>query len=339
MDKGVIENTVFYYTGPEKLELVSEPCNPPGPGQVRCRTLCSLVSIGTEMICFKREVEPGSVWDEWIQYPFEPGYSSVGEVIDTGEGVSGIGAGDLVCSTSAHRAYFIDRPENVHPVPDGLAPEPAAWFQLNIIVQNGIREAAPVLGETAVVIGLGPLGQLAVRLLGLAGLNHLVAVDPVAGRCELAKGNGPSEVLRCTADKALERVSELTGGQRADLVFDITGHPSAFHAAQRMLRKRGRLGLIGDVPYPSRQTLTHEVISRSISIIAAHGAVPPCQGNAYYRWGKRELVGFFFDLLLAGRIRLDSLTTHRIKPQQAPEVYPEILRDRSSYMGVIIDWR
>lgn len=339
MDKGSIENKVFYYTGPQKMELVSEPCNPPGAGQVRCRTLCSLVSIGTEMICFKREVEPGSVWDQWIQYPFEPGYSSVGEVIDTGGGVSGLTPGELVCSTSAHRAYFIDRPENLHPVPGGLSPELASWFQLNIIVQNGIREAAPVLGETAVVIGLGPLGQLAVRFLGLAGLNHLVAVDPLAQRCEMASGNGPSEVLCHTADKALERVSELTEGQGADLVFDITGHPSVFLSAQHMLRKRGRLGLIGDAAYPSRQTLTHDVISKSLSIIAAHGAVPPWQGNDYYRWGKKELVRFFFDLLLAGRIRIDNLITNRIKPEEAPSVYLDILRDRSAYMGVVIDWR
>lgn len=339
MAKGSIENRVFYYTGPQKLELVSEPCDPPGEGQVRCRSLCSLVSIGTEMICFKREVEPGSVWDQWIQYPFEPGYSSVGEVIDTGGGVSGIAPGELVCSTSAHRAYFIDRPENLHRIPGGLSPELASWFQLNIIVQNGIREAAPVLGETAVVIGLGPLGQLAVRLLGIAGLNHLVAVDPLAGRCELARGNGPTELLCRTADKARERVFELTGQQGADLVFDITGHPAVFHSAQHMLRKRGRLGLIGDVAFPSRQTLTHDVISRSISIIAAHGAIPPREGNDYYRWGKKELVRFFFDLLLAEKIRIDSLITHRIKPEEAPAVYPDILRDRSSYMGVIIDWQ
>ena len=334
-----IQNKVFYYMGPREMELVCEPCGAPQAGQVRCRTLCSLVSIGTEMICFERDVEPGSIWDKWIEYPFEPGYSSVGEVVDIGPGVTGIAPGDRVCSTSAHRAYFIDRPENLHRIPDGLAPELAAWFQLNIIVQNGIRESAPALGETGVVIGLGPLGQLAVRLLGIAGLNHLVAVDPVAERCELARENGPTELLCQSADKALEKISGLTRGEGADLVFDITGHPSVFHSAQHMLRKRGRLGLIGDVAYPSRQTLTHDVISNSISIIAAHGAVPPWEGNAYYRWGKKELVRFFFDLLLAGRIRIDNLITHRIKPEQAPGVYLDILRDRGSYMGVVIDWQ
>ncbi|MBN2287692.1 MAG: zinc-binding dehydrogenase [Candidatus Glassbacteria bacterium] len=333
------ENLVFYYTAPRKLEVIKEKCPSPGPGQILCRSVCSLVSIGTEMICFNGEVEPGSVWASWIKYPFEPGYSSVGEVVETGEGVGQIAPGDRVCSTSPHRAWFIDRPETVIPVPDGVAAEQAAWYYLNIIVQNGIREACPALGETAVVIGLGPLGQLAVRILGLAGLSRLIAVDPAARRCTLAEGNGPTEVLRMPADQAIDRVSELTRGRGADLVFDITGHPAAFHAAQHMLAKRGRLGLIGDVPFPSRQSLTHDVISKSLSIIAAHGAVPPWQGNDFYRWGKKEMAHFFFEMILAGRINLDKLFTHRIAPGEAPRLYQEISADRSAYMGVVIDWR
>ena len=333
------ENIVFYFTGPRKLEVVKEKCPAPGPGEILCRSICSLISIGTEMICFAREVEPGSVWDSWIQYPFEPGYSSVGEVIETGKRVSGIALGDRVCSTSPHRAWFIDRPETVIPVPSGVTSEQATWFTLNIIVQNGIREARPALGETAVVIGLGPLGQLAVRFLGITGLNHLVAVDPIAQRCALAQGNGPTEVLELYAEQAIERVSGLTNGRGADLVFDITGHPSVFHSAQHLLGKRGRLGLIGDVPFPSKQTLTHDVVSKSLSIIGAHGATPPWQGNDYYRWGKKELTRFFFDLILTHRINLDNLMTQRIRPGEAPRVYSEISANRSGYMGVVIDWR
>jgi len=339
MSKGIIDNQVFYYTAPRKLEVIAEKCPMPGPGEIRCRTICSLVSIGTEMICYERNVEPGSSWDDWIQYPFTPGYSSVGCVTDLGPGVSGIAVGDRVCSTSSHRAWFIDRADAVHPVPEGISPDQAAWFVLNIIVQNGIRETRPVLGETAVVIGLGPLGQLAVRLVGLAGMRHLLAVDSLAARCKLAEGNGPTEILNCGADKALPRIKELTGGRGADLVFDITGHPAVFHTAQHMLGKRGRLGLIGDVPFPSQQTLTHDVITKSLSIIGSHGATPPWQGNDYYRWGKRELTGFFFDLLLSGRMKIDNLITQRIRPEEAPAVYSRILADRGAFLGVLIDWK
>jgi 2-desacetyl-2-hydroxyethyl bacteriochlorophyllide A dehydrogenase len=320
------------------MELQISEVPPPGPGEIRCKSVCSLVSIGTELTCYAREVEPGSVWDSWIQYPFEPGYSSVGRVLDTGEGVEAIKPGDIICSNNPHRGAFVDKQDCVYVVPEGVDPESASWFQLNIIVQNGIREAKPVLGETAVVIGLGPLGQIAVRLLGLCGLSHLVAVDPSELRCKLAEGHGPSMVLQTTADKAIDQVRKLTGGHGAEMVFDITGHPAVFHSAQHMLAKRGRLGLIGDVPKPSQQTLTHDVVSNSLSIVGAHGAVPPRSGNEYYRWGKLEMMGFFFHLIASSRISLSNLTTHRIKPGEAPLRYAEIYADRSDCMGMIVDW-
>ncbi len=321
------------------MELREVKTPPPVPGQIRCESICSLVSIGTEMTCFGREVEPGSVWDEWIQYPFEPGYSSVGRVLELGEGVEGIAAGGIVCSNAPHRGSFVDSADAVYPVPDGVSAESASWFQLNIIAQNGIRQTRPVLGETAVVIGLGPLGQLAVRLLGLCGLSHLVAVDPSQQRCALAKGHGPDNIMAVTADEAVEQVKELTDGRGADIVFDISGHPSVFHSAQHMLAPRGRLGLIGDVPKPGQQTLTHDIVSNSISIIGAHGSLPPRTGNSFYRWGKLEMTAFFFELIASGRIGLDSLITHRIAPEDAPRKYADIYGDRGEYMGVVVDWQ
>ncbi len=335
---GSFRNTVFYYPEPRRLELVQEDCPSPGPGQVRCRSVCSLVSIGTELTCFTGEVEPGSGWEAWIKYPFPPGYSSVGEVVDLGEGVTGLAAGDLVCSNSSHRQWFLDRPETMIPVPEGVSPREAAWFTLNTIVQNGIRETRPTLGEDAVVIGLGPLGQLAVRLLGLCGLNRLIAVDPSPVRCRLAEGRGPTRVLCCGAGEAEAQVAELTRGRGAHLVYDITGHPAVFHPALRMLGRRGRLGLIGDVAFPSRQSLTHDLISRSISIIGAHATTPPWQGNPYYPWGRREMNEFLFDLVLDHRIDLEEMITHTITPQEAPAAYRALLADREGVLGMVIDW-
>ena len=262
MPSGTVNNQVFVFTAPRKLELAEQPCPPPGPGQIRCKTICSLVSIGTEMICFARQVEKGSHWDQWIQYPFEPGYLIVGEITDLGEWVKGLSIGQRVCASVEHRAWFLADAAKVMPVPQGLPAEQAAWFQLNSIVQNGIRETKPTLGETAVVIGLGPLGQLAVRLLGLAGMQSLIAIDPIKSRCDLAAGNGPTHVWQGRADELAPAVSELTKGRGADIVFDITGHPAAFHAAHKMLGKRGRLGLIGDVPFPQTQTMTTDVIQK-----------------------------------------------------------------------------
>lgn len=338
MPKGPIKNRVFYYTAPRKLEIRTENCPPPGPGQVRCRTINSMVSIGTEMICFARQVEKGSGWDQWVQYPFEPGYLSIGEVVDVGRGVTAVKKGQRVASFAAHRAYFIDQADKVFSVPEGMCSQEANFFHISNIVQNGLRECKPVFGETAVVIGLGPLGQMAVRWLGVAGMRNLVAIDPMPMRCDKARGNGPTEVLCGYADKFIDRIMDLTGGLGAEMVFDITGNAAVFHAAHKMLGKRGRLGLIGDVPRPGEQTMTQDVIGKSVSIIAAHGAIPLHEGNHYYRWGKKEMTQLFFEFVMAGRFKVADLITHRIAPDEAPKVYPDICDHRDKYMGVIIDW-
>jgi threonine dehydrogenase-like Zn-dependent dehydrogenase len=131
---------------------------------------------------------------------------------------------------------------------------------------------------------------------------------------------------------------DATNGLGAEMVFDITGHPSVFHAAPKMLGKRGRLGLIGDVPKPVEQTMTSEVINKSISIITAHGAIPLWEGNHYYRWGKQEMTRLFFDFVLAKRFSVSNLITHRIDPTEAPALYEDLYLNRDKYMGVIIDW-
>ena len=172
----------------------------------------------------------------------------------------------------------------------------------------------------------------------LAGLADVIAVDPLPSRCAMAEGRGATEVWATGADEAAKRLDERTKGRGADIVFDITGNPSVFHAAQRMLAKRGRLGLIGDAAKPSLQTMTQEIIGKSARIVAAHGSMPPQTGNAYFRWGKREQTAFFFEMIRKGRIDVDNLESHVIAPERAPETYADILVRRGMYMGVFVDW-
>ena len=338
MTANAVTNRVFYFTGPRKWEIRDEPCPPPGPGQIRAKTICSMVSIGTESICYVRDVEKGSNWDKWIEYPFHPGYLTVGEVTEVGAGVTDIKPGERVYSGVEHRAWFIEEARKAMKIPDGLSSEEACWTALNTVVQLGIREVGPEMGQVSVVIGLGPLGQLAVRLLGLCGQTHVIAVDPIAARCEMAKGHGATVVLAGNADQTEEKIKELTRGRGADNVFDITGNPAVFHLAHRLLCRRGKLGLIGDVPKPTMQTLTHDVLFKSISIVGSHGITALWEGNDFFRWGRKQMAEFFYDMILAKRINLKNLFTHRIKPTEAGKIYDDLQVNRGAYMGIIIDW-
>ena len=132
-------NIVF--TGENQLEVRRESVNAPQAGQILVQGEKSLISTGTECICLARNFAPGTHWDNWVKYPFYPGYSHTGHVIEVGEGVQSVKVGDRIAARSGHRQFFTLGANDVLRLPDGVSYEAAAWFALASIVQNGIRRA------------------------------------------------------------------------------------------------------------------------------------------------------------------------------------------------------
>jgi hypothetical protein len=64
-------NVVF--TAKEKAEVIREPVEPVGDDEVLCKTVKSLISIGTESTCLRGVFDPGTNWNDWVKYPFHPG--------------------------------------------------------------------------------------------------------------------------------------------------------------------------------------------------------------------------------------------------------------------------
>src|SRR5687768_12798444 len=76
-----------------------------GPGQVRVRARCSLMSTGTENIVFNRLFAPDTHWDKWVVYPFFPGYSLIGEIEAVGAGVTAFTPGQVVAARASHASH------------------------------------------------------------------------------------------------------------------------------------------------------------------------------------------------------------------------------------------
>ena len=82
-----MKNPRIVFTGPSQLEVQDAPLHAAGPGEVLVEATRTLISTGTEMICFQRKFAPGTHWDNWVKYPFYPGYSMAGRVVAVGPGV------------------------------------------------------------------------------------------------------------------------------------------------------------------------------------------------------------------------------------------------------------
>jgi 2-desacetyl-2-hydroxyethyl bacteriochlorophyllide A dehydrogenase len=330
-------NIVFI--GQNQVEVRREPIPELGPHQLLIETNCTLVSTGTESIVLGRKFAPGTHWDNWVAYPCYPGYSAVGRVVRIGAEVTEFAVGQRVAARSNHKQFAVAHTSSTYPVPEALSDEEACWVAIASIVQHGVRRAKIEFGETVVVVGLGLLGQLVVQYARAAGAGEVIAIDMAPKRLEMAADHGATHTIQAGALGAAPIVADLTGAAMADLVFDVTGHPAVFAPAQALLRRFGRMVLLGDAGNPEQQTLTHNVVTKDLQILGAHDTAPPAEANLYYRWDKKSMVDLFYKYVSRRQMRVDDLITHRYTPQQAAEAYAMLETNRTEAMGVLFDFR
>lgn len=321
----------------ERSALIEVEVGEPGPGEVLLEATLTMISTGTELVCFRGESDPDTHWAGYAARPHRPGYSAVGRIAALGEGVEGFAVGDRVVAVAKHQALSIVSAERgwLTPIADDLSDEQAAWSVLGVITQTNVRVAEHALGERAVIIGLGPLGQLVTQYLRVLGLAEVLAIDTVPARIAAALDHGATAAFEGDVRAAREFVLEHTGGRLADAVYDVTGHFSVLPLALPLAREFGRLMLLGDSPFPSRQHLTYDVVSRGVRIIGSRSSWLP---DAHAWWTPRRQIELLHTYLRRGQMRLDDLITHRFRPEDAATVYPMLMNDRGATIGCVFDW-
>ncbi|MEV5976370.1 bi-domain-containing oxidoreductase [Streptomyces sp. NPDC052114] len=265
------------------------------------------------------------------------GYSLCGVVEQVGAGIDDVKVGDLVACAGNEHALHAELnwvPKNLYtPVPDGLAPRHAAFGTVGSIAMQGVRQGEPRLGEVALVIGLGLIGQLVVQLLAASGV-RVVGVDPDPARCELAEGLGAAACGDPASAAVESHVAELTDGHGVDQVYLAAGGGSnqPVELAARLCRDRGRVVDIGkcrlDLPWNAYYEKELDVrFSRSYG----PGRYDPeyeLEGRdypiGYVRWTERRNLACFLDLLARGSVDVEPLVSHIADFDDAVETYQSL---------------
>jgi len=317
-----------------KGELEVETFEPPaiGQGQVAVRSLYSLISTGTETIALNRLFEAGSHWDQWVEYPFYPGYATIGEVTEVGPGVDGLKAGQRVAMRTGHASHHVVEAGGCFTIPTSVNPKDATWFALAKIAFMGAKAARYHLGDRVLVIGAGPVGQMSVRWANAAGCETITVVDMIERRLEMAQRGGATHVIARPVAEAAEEILAANGGQPPEVVVDTTGNAAVFADALGVAAPRGRVIVLGDTGSPSQQHLTSDVIVKGLHIVGAHDS----HGDA--PWSDERIYGLFFSLVETGRFDLGGLITHTFRPADAKEAYATADRKRAETMGLLFDW-
>ena len=270
------------------------------------------------------------------------GHEAVGEVVEVGSAVSRIKVGDKVmlpaavgcgacrsclagnvanCEFNAGSCYGLSAglqgsqadavrvpaaDMNAVKVPDGISMDQAlmmtdalatAWY--------GARRAEIVPGSSVAVIGLGPIGLMAVEAAFVMGAGVVYAIDPIAERRALAAEAG---AVALHPQDALEMIREATQGRKVECVIEVVGSDATVDLALRLVARRGTVSVIG-VQQSKRYAFPLErAFAAGLTFRAGTCSVP-------------EELPALFPLVQSGRLKPEKFISHRLPLSEGAEAY------------------
>ncbi|MGC8935226.1 MAG: zinc-dependent alcohol dehydrogenase [Thermoproteota archaeon] len=319
------------FKSPGVVDIESFLVDSPKSNELLVRTLYTLISPGTETAYLMALPNTPQV------FPQYPGYSNIGVVEKIGKDVTNFKEGEIVASASEHASYVKPLAKSTFKVPEELSLQEASFFRLGAIALQGVRKSKIELGESAAVLGLGLVGQLAAQLLKLSGALPVVAIDLVDNRLSIAKALGADYVFNPSKVNVEEEIKKVVGEKGPDIVVEATGNPDAVSLAFKLASTKGRVVLLGSTRGTSTVNF-YEIHKKGLTVIGAHGSVRPSYESYKGYWTEEDDVKTIFKLMNKGLLRCKELISKVIKFNEAPKAYKLLLERRDEVLGVLLEW-
>lgn len=301
----------------------------PGPGEVRVKAACSLISRGSEL---------GAAYKQEHAVNTGGGYSMAGTVDALGDGIDHLEIGDRVVALAPHAQFVVQsahlgNPRHqtwVMPMSSDLSFESAPYYPLTAGAVTWVEIEKIRTQDTVVILGQGLVGNLILQVIKANGVGTVVAVDVLENRCKLAAEFGADTVINAHEEDPVRTVKRLTNGLGADIVIYAVGGPggpAAFEQGLDMLAIDGLIHVIGlyeDQPLslPSRKIQRRKLLGGYY------------RTNAGSQQSRRAM-----ELLISGAIQTERMTTHRFPWNQAANAFSLLNEQPGETVGVILDWR
>jgi predicted dehydrogenase/threonine dehydrogenase-like Zn-dependent dehydrogenase len=357
-----------------KLELLEVPAPAVAAGQLLVRNHFSVVSPGTEKMAMdfarkslfgKARSRPDLVKQvlrkvqhegplptyravmNRLDVPQPLGYSCAGVVEAVGENVVGFAPGDRVACAGAgyaNHAEWIAVPENlVARAPDGLSLDKAAFATLGAIALQGLRVAAPSLGEVAAVIGLGLIGQLTVQLLRANGV-RVLAIDLDPTRIKQACGLGAEWGAPPDAEHDAWKAA-ATGGHGVDFAVVAAASDSSapIELAASLCRAKGRVAAVGATAMDlDRRSFYEKELELRMSMSYGPGRYDRAYEEVgldypieYVRWTENRNLQAFLHLAACDAIDPSRLDLQTVPFADAEKAYEELGRGERRSLALV----
>lgn len=330
------------FTKKDTAELLDMEAGELGAKDVLVKLAYSTISSGTERANLTGDVNIsiGPLTDTEPHFPRYCGYCSSGVIEKVGSEVESVKVGDRVAlSWGTHSQYKIMNEKGVHKIEsDHVDFQDAGMALIATFPLAAIRKCSIEIGEPALVMGQGILGQMAVKLLRAAGAVPVIAVDPVAAKRERALEIGADYALDPFDPDFVKKAKELTHGG-VNVAIEVTGLGQGLDQVLDVMRPMGRVALLGCTRH-SDFTIDYyrKVHGPGIQLFGAHTLARPKVESYPGHWTDHDDIMAVLRLIAAGRLDLKGLVQEVHSPEEATEVYHRLATEMS-FPVVQFDWR
>lgn len=330
-------------TGQNEVELQTNDFDASiqSPNELLIDTEYTFISSGTELANYTGREPKVFQKGTWCAYPWRSGYANVGVVRDVGANVTRAKPGDRVFTYGRHASivrYSQDR--LIAPVGESIDFGVVAASRMAGVAMTSIIVADIETNARVIVFGLGLVGNLAAQMFQIRGC-RVIGVDPVAERRKLAERCGIEWTVGGDADEVQAQLQELTSGELGNITVDAVGHSSVVMQALRATASHGQLVILGSPRVAVPGDLTELLSDTHLRWITIRGALEWCvpmypdTGNRVSQYSKQQTI---FDWIARGELDVESLISHRLKPDQIKQAYDGLLNEPDVWTGVVLDW-
>ena len=332
-------NKSIVFTQKNKAEILESETDMLGRDDVLLKLEFSTISNGTERANITGEVNVSLIdKNTEAKFPRFGGYSSAGVVVAIGEGVTKVKVGDRVAAFwTNHKQYCKLNQNSVCLLPEAVSTQSAAIAHIAAFPMAAIRKCKVEMGESAIVMGLGPLGLTAVQLLRAAGACPVIAADPIKEKRDLAISLGADAALDPFALDFAEKAKALTA-KGVNVAIEVTGNGQALDSVLDCMAQFGRVALLG-CTRNSDFTIDYyrKVHGPGITLYGAHTMARPDVESSHGLWTTRDDIIAQMKLITCGRLSVIDLIQEVHSPLECTEIYRRLCEEKS-FPVVQFDW-
>jgi L-iditol 2-dehydrogenase len=219
-------------------------------------------------------------------------------------------------------AEYVTVPQSIlYRLPEGLNFEQAAMTEPVSVAFHAVNLIPSEINDSAVVVGCGMIGLFVIQALRIKGCGRIIAVDLARSHLDMALKFGADFAIKSDQGEVIDKVKNLTHGRGADMAFEVVGIAPTVNLAINVVRKGGRIGLIGNLSSQVELPL-QAVVTRQLTLYgscASAGEYPAC-----------------LDMIASGRVKVDEMISAIVPLSEAASWFDRLRKGEPGLMKVIV---